>query len=604
MDFKDKDDLFNKINELNYDRENGQKLYTKIELISISRALREHSGRFSIKGTITSLSKLFKMISGFRGYCDKCQKLNEIVLPEPVANVKTENRKCPDCKKPMSNLNYDYCNAVIVELQDLETFNDLERLSVYLFDKHTENIRVGENILVYGQIQIEESSGKKLFPIFYAESIQYDKNDKTNLTQLDIEAIKRFTNKHGSQIIDVLVSMFDNAIIGYEHVKRGMLLTAVNSNGDNHNSNQRRERINSLLVGGPGLAKSKLLKSVTRLVPNSRYESGGRNSSGKSLTAIVVKEEENYVLRLGPIPLAKNAICAINEFGRTDFEDQSHFLDVMEEGEFTINKYGINASIKSPTTIIASANPVNNSTWKEDETIDLNEIPALKPIIDRIDLIFVFRPRKNENAVRDYAYTKTGFESKRIPDYSNYIVKHIEYAKRFNPTISDEAQQMLNEYFIKIMIQGNFGSNRILDTLLRLSKAFARLKLKNIVDADDAREVIEFYNNILQQYQQAVSVPVNPRDVTFSECLKILREIEIAISLDELLKQACQNNNYIKRYLTLRNKSLRLTDNRKVRAIYEMLLNHTNVKRVQEKPVVLQWLYDTHDTYDIEITET
>ena len=600
MDFKDKDDLFNKINEHTYDQEKRQKSHTKLELISISEALRIHSGRFSIKGTITSLSKLFKMISGFRGYCDKCQKLNEIVLPEPLVNVKPKNRKCPDCMKQMNNLNYNYCNAVIVELQDLETFSDLERIPVYLFDKHTENIRVGENIIIDGQIQIEESNGKKFFPFFYAESVQYIKNSKTTLTQLDIEAIKRFTNKHGSQIIDELVSMFDNAIIGYENVKMGLLFTAVNSNGDNNNSNQRRERINLLLVGGPGLAKSKLLKSVTRLIPNSRYESGGRNSSGKSLTAIVAKEEENYVLRLGPIPLAKNAICAINEFGRTDFEDQSHFLDVMEEGEFTINKYGINASIRSPTTIIASANPINNSNWKDNETIDLNEIPALKPILDRIDLIFVFRPRKNEDEVRNYAYRKTGFESNRIPDYSNYVIKHLEYAKKFNPVVSDEAQQMLNEYFIKIMMGDNLGSNRILDTLLRLSKAFARLKLKNIVDGDDAREVIEFYNNILQQYQQAVSVPVNPRDVTFSECLKILREIEIAITLDELLKQACHNNNYIKRYLTLRNKSLRLTDNRKVRTIYEMLLNHTEVKRVQEKPVVLQWLYDTHDTCDME----
>jgi replicative DNA helicase Mcm len=56
-------------------------------------------------------------------------------------------------------------------------------------------------------------------------------------------------------------------------------------------------------------------------------------------------------LRLGPIPLAKNAICAINEIGSMNFEDQRFLLDIMEEGRFTIDKYGIHQEIDSPTTI-------------------------------------------------------------------------------------------------------------------------------------------------------------------------------------------------------------------------------------------------------------
>jgi replicative DNA helicase Mcm len=339
---------------------------SELEILSVSEALRKHSGRFGVRGTITSLSKLFKMISGYKGDCDNCYEFNEIVLAEPVSSIKAEDRKCanPNCQRLIKNVDYNYCNAVNVELQDLEQFNDLERLPVLLFDKDTENVRVGENIIVKGQIRVDESTkikARKLFPCFYAKSIQYDKNDKITLSELDIEAINRFTNKHkhGSKIIDELVSMFDHSIIGYEHVKTGLLLSAVNSNADNDNFNKRRERIHSLLIGGTGLAKSRLLRSVTRLIRNSRYESGGRNSSGKSLTAIVAKEDENYVLRLGPIPLSKNALCAVNEFGRTDYEDQAHFLDVMEEGEFTINKHGINARIKATTTIIASANPNN-----------------------------------------------------------------------------------------------------------------------------------------------------------------------------------------------------------------------------------------------------
>lgn len=566
--------------------------HESIEIVSVSDALRRHFGRFTVKGTLTSMTKLFKMITGVSFYCDKCTKLTETHLPKPAVKIKSEDRKCSECGSMINNVNYDYCNAVTAELQDLEAFNDLERLPVFLFDKDTENIRVGENVVIDGQIQINESDGKKLLPYFYSESVKYAKNNSISLTDLDIEAIKRFTNRHGSKIIDELIFMFDKSIIGCEYVKRGLLLSAVNSNADNNNSNSRRERINSLLIGEPGLGKSKLLKSVISLVPKSRYESGAKFSSGKSLTAIVAKEEDNYVLRLGPLPLAKNALCCINEFGRMAYEDQSHFLDVMEEGEFSINKYGVNARIKATTTIIASANPINNSTWQDNEKIDLNEIPALNPIIDRFDLIFVFRNTKNEDEIRSYAYRKSGFESNNMPNYSNYIIKHLEYAKRFNPLISEEAQQILNEYFIKIMLQDDFGSNRILDTLFRLCKAFARLKLKNVVDVDDAKDTIQFYNVVLQQFQRVVNVPCNPRDLTFNECLEILKNSRTYFTLEELVKQACHNNQYIERYVCFGNKPLRLRDNIKVRGVYEMLLNHPNIRRVQEKPVVLQWRCD------------
>lgn len=60
----------------------------------------------------------------------------------------------------------------------------------------------------------------------------------------------------------------------------------------------------------------------------------------------------------------------------------------VQEQFFTINKHGISARIHSPTAIIASANPIGGE-WKDPERIDLDEIPAIKPLIDRFDLIFV-----------------------------------------------------------------------------------------------------------------------------------------------------------------------------------------------------------------------
>jgi replicative DNA helicase Mcm len=125
--------------------------------------------------------------------------------------------------------------------------------------------------------------------------------------------------------------------------------------------------------------------------------------------------------------MAKEAMCFLNEFGRMPFEDQGYFLDVMEEGKFTINKYGINAEIDSPTTIIASANPLNNSEWKDGEKIDLNEIPTIGPVFDRFDLVFILRNIRNEKVNREYAYKKSGFLDRKIPDYTIFLQKYIRY---------------------------------------------------------------------------------------------------------------------------------------------------------------------------------
>ena len=159
------------------------------------------------------------------------------------------------------------------------------------------------------------------------------------------------------------------------------------------------------------------------------------------------------------MPLAKDAICALNELGRMGFEDQGHLLDVMEEEEFTINKYGINAKILSPTSIIASANPMNNSRWSDSEKIDLDEIPALKPIIDRFDFVFVVRGLDDENNIREFINSKSQQEDSLVADYSSYLKKHIAYARRLNPVFAEEAKSILNEFAIKVASKARSNKN-------------------------------------------------------------------------------------------------------------------------------------------------
>jgi len=573
----------------------------EIQIISVAQAIRKHFGRYRVYGMITSMSKIYNMISDVKFYCDKCQALREIPLEKPEFEISYKECKCEKCNQTAKNLNCQYVSVVNIELQDTDSFNDIERLSVLLFDKDTENVNVGERVIIEGEIFVLYPNGKtkgKLFSYFYANSIKYENRENIVLTPQDVEGIKKFRYKIGcSNIISELVKMFDPSIIGYEHVKEGLLLSAVNTgvndygiqNRTNKSIRKRRERINILLVGPPGLAKSQLLYSATRLVQNSRYESA-ENSSGKSLTAIVSKEDDVPVLRLGPIPQAKYAFCALNEIAKLLFEDQGHLLSILEEGKFSINKYGINATIKSPTTIIASANPISTE-WKDDDKINNYEIPILGPLKDRFDLIFVFRKSRDKERIREYAAKKSELENRLVPNYLPFLIKYIDYAKQINPKFTDEATVMLNEYFTELSSK-EFGSNRILDTLRRLAQARARLKLKETIDVEDAKETMQFYNIILEQYHHVIEITKNPKDMTYDYCISILKDLGIGITVEELFQKVCENNDndQIRQYLlSSQCKSLKLKDNKKVRSVYELLINNPNIKIIQEKPIVLKW---------------
>lgn len=260
---------------------------------------------------------------------------------------------------------------------------------------------------------------------------------------------------------------------------------------------------------------------------------------------------------------------------------------MMEEGEFSVNKHGINAHIRSPTVIIGSANPTT-SKWRLDSNdgkVNLEDIPAIKPLVDRFDLLFVFKSSKDPNDLREYTYKKSKSESSRIPNYDEFMTKYLIFAKRFNPIISDEAETILNEYYIGIARA--VDSPRVRDTLFRVARMVARLKLKNIVDAEDALEVCQFYNVILNEHDQVVNIPANPRDVTLHECLYVLEATQAPIAFDELIKKVCDKDQYIKLYIGA---DIRIRANIKLRTILEMLLQNSHVARIQMKPVVLQWI--------------
>ena len=498
--------------------------------------------------------------------CDSCAYHSQINFEKPVFRTPfREKNKCAACsKEEKSTISLtaipEYVSVVDIELQDLESINEIERLSVKVFEENTIDVIAGEVVSITGSLYVirkNDNPHNKLETVLFADSLEYLKRSELILTEKDIQNIqdwKQEQQSSGKKILYELSKLYTPELIGLDNIKIGMLLTCVSAGLANiDNRFPKRLRINVLLIGNPGLAKTTILEKTTRLVPNSQY-AGGQSSTGLSLTSQISKEDGGmYTLRFGPVVLAKNSLCAINELGQLPITDHKHLLDCMEENGFPMAKYGFSTFIEAHPSIIVSANPINNK-WQNEEVVNFSEFPTLPQIKDRSDLIFILRENSDSDYLLEYAVQRKevaeNYEKGLYDGDEDLLKKYLSYVRTLKVDLDDEAYSMLTKFYINMGKVEVSGLPRKLDSLIRITLAIAKIKLKNNADIDDAQEAVQFYNEILKNFNQAAELVRNPRDLTYEEIKNIIKEHDGSlISIADAAALACERNDSVRYYL-------------------------------------------------------
>jgi DNA replicative helicase MCM subunit Mcm2 (Cdc46/Mcm family) len=409
--------------------------------------------------------------------------------------------------------------------------------------------------------------------------------------------------------------MFTPHIVENENTKEGLLMVFANAGipNDRNPNNYTRHRIHQLLIGDPGEAKSRFVSYIadSKIIPGARYESA-QSSTGLSLTAQVDKEGNGsrYTLRRGPLALARGSICALNEIDKMkSLSEHHHFLDTMEEGEFTINKYGKHYKIPANTSVVASANPINQK-WKDTKRIDLNEILTIEQNIQRFDIISVFRAPTSKAGMIKYLRQKREVERKyaagEFDDYTRFLRNYFKYVRGplFSTImIKKEAEDMLDTYVYEMPDRGITGLKRRRESLRRLIISRARLKLKKIADEEDAEEVMKFYNVMLMHEEKTIVVSKRPMIETYDACIEILKKNKSFrysyIELMETVRKDSKTSEQVKEYIGSRD--LDMEHNRNVRNVVELLQQHSNIRQTRDRPITLQWVDDDTPKSDDDI---
>ncbi|KAL4275099.1 hypothetical protein AHAS_Ahas20G0073300 [Arachis hypogaea] len=487
---------------------------------TIGRVRVQHRGiLLTVKGTVIR-SGAIKMHEGERKYmCNQCKK-SFTVYPEVEArNSISLPSICPMQKlKPCGGTKFQYVENTVVchDYQEIKIQESTQVLGVgaiprsilvILHDDLVDVVKAGDDVIVTGLLTAKWSPELKdvrcdLDPVLIANSVRRTNQLKSEMDISDdlVTKFKQFWDHFKDAPLkgrNAILRGICPQVFGLFTVKLAVALTLIGGVQHVDASGTRvRGESHLLLVGDPGTGKSQFLKFAAKLSNRSVITTGlGSTSAGLTVTA--VKDGGEWMLEAGALVLADGGLCCIDEFDSMREHDRATIHEAMEQQTISVAKAGLVTTLSTRTTVFGATNP--KGQYDPDQPLSVNTTLS-GPLLSRFDIVLVLLDTKNPEWD---AVVSSHILSEAEPDRANNdedlakvwplstLKRYLHYVKEtFKPVLTREAERVISSYY---QLQRKSATHnaarttvRMLESLIRLAQAHARLMFRNEVTRLDA----------------------------------------------------------------------------------------------------------------------